>query len=61
MRRPSAIVVNEENMIFVKDDRCIRVFDKGGEFLKNIGQGAFVKPFGKYASLPAGKRNKSVL
>lgn len=48
MRRPSAIVINEQEEVFVKDDICIRVFDMKGAFLRNIGQETFSKPFGRY-------------
>jgi len=47
LKRPSALTVNDEDLVFVKDDRCIRVFDKTGAFLKNIGESVFVRPFGK--------------
>ena len=47
MRRPSAAVVNEEDSIFVKDDICIRKFDKTGWPLQDIGFKQFSRPFGK--------------
>ncbi|XP_052771225.1 uncharacterized protein LOC128210920 [Mya arenaria] len=46
MMRPSAIVVNDQDDIFVKDDICIRVFDKDGTFQRNIAEKTFKKPFG---------------
>ena len=51
MRRPSAAVVNEEDCIFVKDDICIRKFDKTGWPLQDIGFKQFSRPFGKYIGL----------
>ena len=52
MRRPSAIVISEEDNTFVKDDICIRAFDKNGKFVRNIGRDALQKPFGKLYFLP---------
>ena len=46
MRRPSAAVVNENDCIFVKDDICIRKFDKTGWPLQDIGYKQFSRPFG---------------
>ena len=48
MRRPSAAVVNERDELFVKDDICIRVFDKTGLPLRDIGYKHFTRPFGEY-------------
>ncbi|XP_053407641.1 uncharacterized protein LOC123547410 [Mercenaria mercenaria] len=45
MCRPSAIVVNEFDHIFVKDDVSIKVFDNLGDFIMNIATD-FSKPFG---------------
>ena len=52
LRRPSAIVISEEDNTFVKDDICIRAFDKNGKFVRNIGRDALQKPFGKLYFLP---------
>ena len=50
LRRPSAIVVNSEDEIFVKDDICIRKFDRTGANLCDIGKKFFHKPYGKSIS-----------
>ena len=48
MKRPSAVVINEFDDIFVKDDVCIRVFDKQGRYIQDIGtQDLFTRPFGR--------------
>jgi hypothetical protein len=46
MRRPSAVVVNEFDHIFVKDDLSIKVFDNLGDYMMNIDT-EFTRPFGK--------------
>ncbi|XP_060592289.1 uncharacterized protein LOC132747003 isoform X2 [Ruditapes philippinarum] len=45
MRRPSAVVVNEFDHIFVKDDLSIKVFDNLGDYMMNIDT-EFTRPFG---------------
>lgn len=48
MQRPSAIVINERDDMFVKDDQCIRMFD--------IVQGVMIRQMGAYQlSMPYGK------
>ena len=47
MRRPSAIVVNNRDEIFVKDDICIRKFDRTGASICDIGKNFFHRPYGK--------------
>ncbi|KAL4231067.1 hypothetical protein ACF0H5_008650 [Mactra antiquata] len=46
LHRPSAAVVNEYGYVFVKDDHCIRIFDKAGLYVKSIGAHLFSKPYG---------------
>jgi len=44
-------VINDRDEIFIKDDICIRVFDKDGTFLRNIAENTFKRPFGKIGLL----------
>ena len=44
---PSAVVVNDNDDIFVKDDRAIYVFDKRGNPINVIGKRCFKHPYGK--------------
>ncbi|KAK3595304.1 hypothetical protein CHS0354_004453 [Potamilus streckersoni] len=46
MHRPSAVVVNENDDIFVKDDICIQVFNRHGVHLRLIGHHLFHNPYG---------------
>ena len=47
MQRPSAIVVNKKDEIFVKDDKCIRVFDSTqGSLLEQMGVNQLTHPYG---------------
>ena len=45
MRRPSAVVVNEFDHVFVKDDISIKVFDNHGDYKMNIDT-ELNRPFG---------------
>ncbi|XP_060064973.1 tripartite motif-containing protein 2-like [Ylistrum balloti] len=44
--RPSAIVVNKEGKIFVKDDVCIHKFTPSGRYLCRLGARKFNMPYG---------------
>lgn len=44
--RPSAIVVNTEGKIFVKDDVCIHKFTSTGKYLCRLGAKKFNMPYG---------------
>ncbi|XP_033757387.1 uncharacterized protein LOC117339786 [Pecten maximus] len=44
--RPSAIVVNAEGKIFVKDDICIHKFTSTGKYLCRLGARKFSMPYG---------------
>ncbi|XP_052099003.1 uncharacterized protein LOC127733727 [Mytilus californianus] len=47
MQRPSAVVVNERNELFVKDDKCIRMFDlERGAIIRQMGIGQLSQPYG---------------
>ena len=46
MRRPSAVVVNEKDEIFVKDDHCLYHFDSEGQFIKSMGKKMMNAPYG---------------
>ena len=46
MRRPSAVVVNEKDEIFVKDDHCLYHFDSEGHFIKTMGKKMMNAPYG---------------
>ncbi|XP_076434864.1 E3 ubiquitin-protein ligase TRIM32-like isoform X1 [Babylonia areolata] len=46
MRRPSAVVVNEKDEIFVKDDNCLYHFDADGKFIKTMGKRMMNAPYG---------------
>ena len=37
---------NDHNEIFVKDDKCVHVYDIGGQFLRDIGYGHLRRPYG---------------
>lgn len=45
-RRPSAVVALKDESYAVKDDRCIYVFSKNGEFIRALGKGSLCKPYG---------------
>lgn len=52
MQRPSAIVVNKKDEIFVKDDLCIRVFETvEGRLLRQMGINQLTMPYGTVTSL----------
>ena len=52
MQRPSAIVVNKKDEIFVKDDLCIRVFETvEGHLLRKMGIDQLTMPYGTVTSL----------
>ena len=52
MQRPSAIVVNKKDEMFVKDDRCIRVFETvEGHLLRQMGINQLSMPYGTVTSL----------
>ncbi|CAL1530218.1 unnamed protein product [Lymnaea stagnalis] len=44
--RPSAVVVDNQGHIYVKDDYCIQVFDIRGRLLHCIGRNTFLHPYG---------------
>ncbi|XP_061171340.1 RING finger protein nhl-1-like [Saccostrea echinata] len=46
MRRPSAIVVNAKDEVFVKDDNAVFAFTPQGKFIKALGVNALGNPFG---------------
>lgn len=48
MMRPSAAVVNENLQIFIKDDRCLHVYNPDGTFVGLIGAGELTRPYGKW-------------
>ena len=45
-KRPSAIVCDSQDNIYVKDDFGVQIFDVNGKKIKSFGQ--FQRPFGKY-------------
>lgn len=45
-RRPSAVVALHDESYAVKDDRCIYVFSKNGEFIRSLGKHSLCKPYG---------------
>jgi len=49
--RPSAVVCNEQSEIFVKDDKCIHVYDANGQFQRKIGFGHLRRPYGSDISI----------
>lgn len=44
--RPSAVVAQEDGTFAVKDDRCIYIFSKEGEFIRALGKGSLSRPYG---------------
>ncbi|XP_062600683.1 uncharacterized protein LOC134262320 [Saccostrea cucullata] len=46
MKRPSAIVVNSKDEVFVKDDIAVFAFKADGKFMKALGANALGCPFG---------------
>lgn len=44
--RPSAVVAMEDGKYAVKDDCCIYVFSRHGEFIHTLGKGSLQKPYG---------------
>ncbi|KAJ8316803.1 hypothetical protein KUTeg_004707 [Tegillarca granosa] len=46
LKRPSAIVINDDDNIFVKDDICIHVFTPDCKFVRRIGNGQLNAPYG---------------
>ncbi|KAL8563392.1 hypothetical protein ACOMHN_063389 [Nucella lapillus] len=46
MRRPSAVVVNDKDEVFVKDNNCLYHFDAEGQFIKTMGKRAMNAPYG---------------
>ncbi|KAK7111070.1 uncharacterized protein [Littorina saxatilis] len=46
MRRPSAIVVNKKDEVFVKDDFCLYHFDAEGRYINTIGKRMMNSPYG---------------
>ncbi|KAL1426373.1 hypothetical protein MTO96_003382 [Rhipicephalus appendiculatus] len=49
-RRPSAVVALKDESYAVKDDRCIYVFSKNGEFIRALGKGQLVQALWSRAS-----------
>lgn len=47
MKRPSAIVVNHKDEVFVKDDVAVFAFKADGTFIRTIAKGKLGHPFGK--------------
>ena len=41
-------MVNDRDEIFVRDDLCIRKFERTGRHVCDIGYRHFIKPFGKF-------------
>ncbi|KAK8767253.1 hypothetical protein V5799_005954 [Amblyomma americanum] len=48
--RPSAVVAMEDGKYAVKDDCCIYVFSRHGEFIHTLGKGSLQKPYGELFS-----------
>ncbi|EEC12316.1 hypothetical protein IscW_ISCW020206 [Ixodes scapularis] len=48
-RRPSAVVALDDGSFAVKDDRCVYLFSKAGEYIRTLGKDSLVRPFGKLA------------
>lgn len=46
-RRPSAVVVMEDETFCVKDDNQIFVFDFEGRFVRKFGQKVLNRPYGR--------------
>lgn len=44
--RPSAVVAMKDGTYAVKDDVCIYVFSKHGEFIRTLGKGSLRRPYG---------------
>lgn len=49
MKRPSAIVVNHKDEVFVKDDVAVFAFKADGTFIRTIAKGKLGHPFGKWS------------
>lgn len=47
MKRPSAIVVNHKDDVFVKDDIAVYAFSAQGKLMRTIAKGKLGHPFGK--------------
>lgn len=47
MKRPSAIVVNHKDEVFVKDDVAVFAFKADGTCIRTIAKGKLGHPFGK--------------
>ncbi|KAG0419693.1 hypothetical protein HPB47_003939 [Ixodes persulcatus] len=45
-KRPSAIVSLDDGSFAVKDDRCVYLFSKAGEYIRTLGKDRLVRPFG---------------
>ena len=45
--RPSAVVADSKDNIYVKDDLCVQIFDTYGRHLKTIGMKIFRCPYGE--------------
>lgn len=46
LARPSAVVVNEKDEIFVKDDNCMTHYDRDGQLIKKFGRRFMHAPYG---------------
>ena len=47
LQRPSAVLVCERRgEVYVKDDRQVAVFRKGGEFVRSFGANFLARPYG---------------
>ena len=62
-KRPSAIVCDSEDNVYVKDDFCVQVFDVNGK--KTYGFGQYRYPFGMskyfFFTLVSGTKNVFVV
>ena len=45
--RPSAVVVDSNDNIYIKDDLCVQIFNSEGRHLKTVGMKIFKYPYGK--------------
>lgn len=50
-KRPSAVVVMEDQTFCVKDDNQLFVFDQYGTFVRKFGKDILHRPYGKRSSL----------
>ena len=48
LSRPSAILMNNMQELFCKDDSQISKYDKEGQLVTQFGKGHLVRPYGKF-------------